>query len=135
MRRLLRARCGAVMSEAIVAMAIIIVISTTAMSFLTHFALNSAQMIRRNEAINIIENAMECFRFADNKALFEYSLERYARVEFEVSEDVLYVYEGNGFTVNLRVSYGEYMATFMASAHDESGKSIIVVSRYTRYYT
>lgn len=135
MRRLFRdRRRGATLAETVVAMAIIVTVSVTAMSLIAHFSTGSAKMQHRNEAVNIIEKAMECFKYADEQGEFDALLRVAGGVSYEKTDGLVYKVQGEDYSVEFRVSYGPYMATFMAIARDSSNRTILSVPRYEKYY-
>lgn len=133
-RGILRNRLGATLAEAVVAMAIIVTVSITAMGLITRFSTSSAKMVHRNEAVNITEKSMECFKYASEQAEFDTLLKNYANVDYSKQDASTYHIEGVDYTVELRVIYTTNSAMFMAIARDSNNRTIISVPRYEKYY-
>jgi len=133
MRRLLPRR-GMGLAEVVVAMAIIVVVSVTAMSMIMRFSIVSGNMTQINEGINVVEKGMECFKFADNSADFIALVYLFIGAQVDVSDQSLYVYEGSGYTVRMKVIYGTYSATFLGTVTDAKGRMVLSIPRYEKYY-
>jgi len=130
--KLLRNRRGISLAEAVIAMAVILVVSAAATTLITHFAAVSARMMQRNEATNIVENTLECFKYCDNRTDFEAEVSALGYA-YGVAGDV-YTLEGNDYVIRLEVGYGAESATFAASVSDKKGRGILEIEPYTRYY-
>ena len=134
MSKHLRSRRGLGLAEVIVAMAIIVVVSVTAMNLVMRFSAISGNMTQRNNGINVVEKGMECFKFADNQSHFEALLYNLVDTELKVEEGTIYVFEGAGYTVRMKVYYGTTSATFLATVRDSKDRMVLSIPRYERYY-
>ena len=132
-KRLLRRR-GMGLAEVIVAMAIIVTVSVTAMSLVMRFSTVSGNMTQRNNGINIVEKGMECFKFADNQAHFEALLYNLIDKDVTPTDGTIYVFEGEGYVVRMKVYYGTKSATFLATVRDSKDRLVLSIPRYERYY-
>ena len=134
MRRHLGNQRGIGLAELVVAMAVIVAVSVTAMSMITRFSKLSTKMTKRNESISIAEKCMECFLYTDNKRDFDTWVQVVVGVDFDITEEVLYAYEFYGYTITMKVNYYETYATFMANVKDENDRYIYKIPKYERYY-
>ena len=132
MRRLLRNRRGISIAEAVIAMAVILIVSATATTLVTYFARVSARMSQRNEATDITDNCFECFAFCDTRLDFDAHLEGLGYT-FAVDGDA-YSLEGNDYIITMTIHFGDEAATFAADVHDKKGRSILEIPVYTRCY-
>lgn len=132
MSKVLRNKRGISLAEAVIAMAVILIVSATATTLVTYFARISARMTQRNEATDITQNSFECFAFCDTKADFDAKL-TWLDYAFD-NEDDVYTLEGNDYTITMTIHFGEQYATFAAEAHDKKGRGILEIPLYTRYY-
>lgn len=135
MKRLYR-RKGVGLTEAIVAMAIIIVVSVAAVGLLTRFANNASDSFHQAEAINLVNNALECFKFSTSQNEFDLNMMRWLNVtDWQRTDGVHYTYTSiQGYTVTMRVSYGysARLARFTASVR-RNDKDYLVYSIINYY--
>ena len=134
MSKYLSNRRGLGLAEVIVAMAIIVVVSVTAMNLVMRFSAISGNMTQRNNGINIVEKGLECFKFADNQTHFEALIYNFIGHDVEAEEGTIYVVEGEGYTVRMKVHYGTQSATFLATVRDGKDRLVLSIPRYERYY-
>ena len=134
MRRRLLCPRGMGLAEVVVAMAIIVTVSVTAMSLVMRFSAVSGNMTQRNNGINLVEKGLECFKFADNQAHFEALVYNLISSDVTAEEGTLYVFEGEGYLVRMKVYYGPTSATFLATVRDSKDRLVLSIPRYERYY-
>ena len=132
MKKVWRNKRGISLAEAVIAMAVILLVSAAATTLITLFARSSARMTQRNEATNITENCLECFVFCDSKVDFDAQLGG-LDYTFEVDGNT-YTIEGQDYLITMEINFGAEAATFAAEAHDRKGRSILEIPVYTRYY-
>ena len=129
MRHLLRSRKGIGLTEAIVAMAIIVTVSVAAMGIVTRFATNTADSLNQNEAITIVDNALECFKYCNSQSEFYAQVFRTMGVlDWPDPDGTVYTYKGIvGYIVVVKVTYtyGPHMAQFMAYVRKESNNRTV----------
>ena len=149
---------GVTIAEAIVAMAIILVVSGSAIVMINSYSTFSADMLVRTEALAMSENALECFKTSDSYEEFVGLLFSISDMPLDdprhevqtrtvpvdpddptlgtreevVSEWGSFSYAGVGFTVNFRVTYEEGTARFSVYALDRNGQSILAVDNYMK---
>lgn len=131
---------GFTVVELVVAMAIIVIVSATAIGLVNSqngIYLRTTQTV---EATNMAENAIECFRFAVenpdadggvNKA-FEDSFSK----TFETVPENLYEFESNGMKINITITESEsnnneYKYKIDFNATDINGGKDILTKSYT----
>ena len=149
---------GVTIAEAMIAMAIILVVSGSAVVMINSYSTFSANMLARTEALAMSENALECFKTSDSYEefvglLFSISdmpiadpMHETQTVTVPVDEDDpslgtreevvsewgSFSYAGVGFTVSFRVTYEEKSARFSVYALDRNGQPILTVENYTK---
>ena len=132
MKRLMSRR-GMGLAEVVVAMAIIVTVSVTAMSLIMRFSAISGNMTKRNGGINLVEKGMECFKFAQNQAQFDALVTVMIDADVTMESSTLYVFEGEGYTVRMKVFYSNDSATFLATVRDDKDRLVLSIPRYVRY--
>ena len=136
--RILRTRKGVGLTEAIVAMAIIVVVSVAAMGIVTRFATNTADSLNQSTAINIADNALECFKYCNSQAEFyTHAFRTMGVTDWPDADGYVYTYKGiTGYTVVVKTvyTYSPHVAMFSASVR-KSGNNRVVYSivNYTKY--
>ena len=122
----LNSRKGFTVVELVVAMAIILIVSATAIAIVNTQNTVYLRTTQTVEATNMAENAIECFRFAVNngedfKTVFE-------KTGCEVTEDENgnYVTESNGMTVTITIDGNTLNFTAL------DGNKEILSKSYTR---
>lgn len=134
----LRNRRGIGLTEAVIAMVIIVTVSVAAVGLLTRFATISADSFHKAEAINLVNNALESFKFSNSQNEFDFNMTNWLNVtDWARTDRVQYTYTGiSGYVVTMNVSYGfgSHLARFTASVRRE-GKTALVYSivGYTKY--
>ena len=133
MKRLF-ARRGMGLAEVIVAMAIIVTVSVTAMSLVMRFSTVSGNMTQRNNGINVVEKGMECFKFATSQEHFNALVYNMIDPNVQAEDDTVYVFEGDGYVVRMKVYFGPKSATFLATVRDAKDRMVLTIPRFERYY-
>ena len=143
MKRLLRMRCapraGIGLTEVAIAMGIILIVSIAATGLITRFASNSARAVNYDRAINLVDNALECFKYSGNQREFNVRMLLSVKVDdWPATTDAVYTYEGiEGYVVYIKVVYGYngYMALFGASVQRTDNNSMVYsIVNYTKYW-
>ena len=130
---------GFTIVELVVAMAVIVIVSTTAISLVSFQNRNYLRTTQTLTATNMAENAIECFRWAadnaegDVKGKFEVAYKATLN-GIEMSEDAeisgKYTLEANGMTITIELSDGANTLNFEAVAKE--GEKVILQRSYTR---
>ncbi|MBP3592073.1 MAG: prepilin-type N-terminal cleavage/methylation domain-containing protein [Clostridia bacterium] len=117
--RKINARRGFSLAEVVVAIAIIVIVSSASMTLIGVQARTEAKSVATVEATNIAENAIECFRYAQNTGTDFESVFGYASsTTGEGTEADPYIIKKDGATVIIRIT-GNTMtvnATFAGDA-------------------
>lgn len=109
-----RSRRGISLVEVIVALAVITIISTAALSLVISSARVDANSLRSTQVMMAAENVLECYRFAESKEEFAALLEKtgdYKKV------DGAYVLTEKAYVIT--VHYTNTKLTFSATDSDE----------------
>ncbi len=131
---------GFTIVELVVAMAVIVIVSTTAISLVSFQNRNYLRTTQTLTATNMAENAIECFRWAGKNPMNS-SVEEAFEVAYkatlngiEMSEDAeisgKYTLEANGMTITIELSDGANTLNFTAVAKE--GEKVILQRSYTR---
>ena len=131
---------GFTIVELVVAMAVIVIVSTTAISLVSFQNRNYLRTTQTLTATNMAENAIECFRWAvdnadgDVKGKFEVAykatLNGIEMSETNEGSNATYTLEANGMTITIELSDGANTLTFTAVAVE--GEKVILQRSYTR---
>lgn len=135
--RVLRRR-GVGLTEVAIAMAIILIVSIAATGLITRFAANNARAINYDRAINLVDNALECFKFSGTQREFNVRMLLTVQIEdWPATNEPVYVYEGiEGYVVYIKVVYGYsgYLDQFGASVQrTDNNRTVYSVVDYTKY--
>ena len=132
-------RKGFTIAELVVAMAIIFIVSATAIGIINTQNTVHLRTTQTVEATNMAENAIECFRYAvenpkENNVEAAF-VEAYAKTGISLSGNSPYTFEKNGMTVTIEIATKTeenaktlYTLTFNAVAN---GNTILTKS-YTK---
>ena len=132
---------GFTIVELVVAMAVIVIVSTTAISLVSFQNRNYLRTTQTLTATNMAENAIECFRWAGKNPMNS-SVEEAFEVAYkatlngiEMSEtnegsNATYTLEANGMTITIELSDGANTLNFEAVAKE--GEKVILQRSYTR---
>lgn len=138
---------GFTIVELVVAMAVIVIVSTTAISLVSFQNRNYLRTTQTLTATNMAENAIECFRWAvdnadgDVKGKFEVAYSKTLPDGTSLTGDGgTYTVEANGMTIEIKITSettGEgdsavttYTLDFIATATE--GEKVILQRSYTR---
>ena len=134
---------GFTIVELVVAMAVIVIVSTTAISLVSFQNRNYLRTTQTLTATNMAENAIECFRWAvDNAEANDNDLEKKFYDAFVMTgcidttvysdENVYseYEIEANGMTITIKLSDETKTLNFTAVAKE--GEKVILQRSYTR---
>ncbi len=119
-----RSRRGFSMAEVVVAIAVIVIVSGSAITYIGAQTRAEAKAVASIEATNISENAIECFRYAganDKDFVGWFNL-----CGYNVSGDGPYTVTKNGATVKITI-VGDTITIVATSGGDE-----ILTTSYTR---
>ena len=126
---------GFTIVELVVALAIITIVSATAIGIINVQNTVYLRTVQTVEATNIAENAIECFRWAVNNATEEKNAENifeeaFAKTgyKFTKNESGKYTIETNGMTVEITITVTENKIDIYA--HD--GNKDILTKSYSR---
>lgn len=124
-------RRGFTIAELVVALAIIVIVSATAIAIVNSQNTIYLRTVQTTEATNMAENAVECFRFAKGdagkfKEAYERSLNGTDLVDDTNNEKTDYTFEKNNMTVTITIE-GNTL-TFLAV----DGEKEILKESYTR---
>lgn len=120
---------GFTVVELVVAMAVILIVSATAISLINTQNTVYLRTLQTVEATNMAENAIECFRYAGSenfKAVYEKSLNQITLVDDTDNGKTDYTFETNGMEVIITIE-GD---TITFTAHD--GNKVILTKSYTK---
>ena len=123
--RKMTSKDGVSIAEVVIALSIIVVVSMTALTLvLSSFSVRST-LITRTQGINFADNAWECFKAADDADEFKSLVENVTGLT--PTEDTKYIYDGNGFTATITVTYkdGERPSFDITVTEDKDGDEII----------
>lgn len=143
---------GVTILEVILAMAVIMTVSVTAIMIITQFSRVSATMMSRNEVITLSENALETFKFAKSQKEFDQLInmtgstrffEKEAYIQQDLNKDengdyiaprgsATYTLEDPHYTARVQVVYTPDTALFSVIVVNEHGVSVYSVVNYTK---
>ena len=97
---------GFTVAELVVALAVILIVSSAAITFISVQTNTEARAIATVEATNISENAIECFRFAkrNNRGFREWFEHCGCTLEGEGTQENPYVAQKNGVTAEIVIN-------------------------------
>jgi len=107
----LRSRKGMSMVEVVIALVIISVISASALSMIMMSVNVEADAVRSFEVSESVDNAMDCFRFAETPAEFLEALKMTALYEQDPENPDRFLLKAAGFTVTVTVSGDQFEYT------------------------
>ena len=114
MRSLLRNRKGITMTEVVIAMAVVIIVTGAAISLVASSVQFDAKYEKETYALNACESAVCCVRFADNNADVDL-VECLQKLGFQPAPDVTDVYIYGDSIVKVDMSGSKVLVFF----HDE----------------
>lgn len=114
----LRSRKGLSLVEVMVALAVIAIISAAALSLVVSSSRLDAKSVKTAKVMMAAENALECFRYADDTGEFKNLLNETDAVY--TSQDDKLVTNANGYVIHITVVGKEL--TFIAYETDEKGQ-------------
>lgn len=143
---------GVTILEVILAMAVIMVVSVTAIMIITQFSRISSTMLSRNEVITSAENALETFKFARSQKEFDQLMnmtgtnrffERDAYNQQDLNRDgdgnyinprgsATYSMQDAHYAVRIQVVYTPDTALFSVNVMNEHGVSIYSIVNYAK---
>ena len=99
-------RRGFTVAELVVALAVILIVSSAAITFISVQTNTEARAIATVEATNMAENAIECFRFAkrNNRGFKEWFEYCGCTLEGEGTQEKPYVAQKNGVTAEIVIN-------------------------------
>lgn len=107
----LRSRKGMSMVEVVVALVIISVISASALSMIMMSVNVEADAVRSVEVSESVDNAIDCFRFAETPAEFLEALQKTAPYEQDPENENRFMLKAAGFTATILVSGDQFEYT------------------------
>ncbi len=124
-------RRGFTVVELVVAMAIIVIVSATAIGLINTQNTVHLRTTQTIEATNMAENAIECFRWAETEAKF---VESYAKTGVTLSGNTsegitVYTFEKSNMNVTIEINGNKL--TFVATDIKDSNK-VILEQSYTK---
>lgn len=108
---MLRCRKGMSMVEVVIALVIISVISAAALSMIMMSVNVEADAVRSAEVAESVDNAIACFRFAENHETFLQALQKTAPYEQDPENPDRFLLKAAGFTVTVTVSGDQFEYT------------------------
>lgn len=115
-----RSRRGISLVEVVVALTVITIISAAALSLVISSARVDANSLRSTQVMMAAENALECYRFAENKDNFADLLKKTGDYTEDQEAVGTYVLTEKAYVIT--ISYTDAKLTF--SATDSDGKEI-----------
>lgn len=116
----LRSRKGLSLVEVMVALAVIAIISAAALSLVVSSSRLDAKSVKTAKVMMAAENALECFRYADDTGEFKDLLNETDAVY--TSQDGKLVTNANGYVIHITVDETYKELTFVAYETDEKGQ-------------
>lgn len=108
---MLRCRKGMSMVEVVIALVIISVISAAALSMIMMSVNVEADAVRSVEVAESVDNAIACFRFAENHETFLQALQKTAPYEQDPENPNRFLMKASGFTVAILFSVDQFEYT------------------------
>ena len=119
--KLLKGKRGFSLVEVVVALAVIVTVSVAAMSFIKTSSIASDRELAYSEARLYASNALEIFKYAENKAQYT-----------EFVENKLTPLDEDGYvSVKITVNYEATESTFTATATKQNGDTLFKLT-YTK---
>ena len=129
LKKLLRDRRGISMTEVVVAMALVVIVTGAAISVLIASIQFDAKYKAQTHAQNACESAVECIRFADGKEkLHELLSQKVGFVQLkedkEEGNDITYFFDAGKASAEVVITYvdgseGNYIAKYVVRLNDE----------------
>ncbi len=126
---LLRSRRGVTITEVVVALVIIGIISSAALSLVMYSVNVEKDSFSVVEAKIAAENTLACFRYAENEDEFVEALSK--TDSYETQDDGSLLLSGNGYTVTVKADYSENY--FEYTAVKSNGEEIYSFSYPNNY--
>ena len=126
------------MTEVIIAMLIIVVISAVSIGLVRGYSNSSDRMMGINSATSLCSNVRELFLYADSKEEFEKLLPVVADIKISNADNPnVYVFDEGGFSGYFIVSYTKGIddtltARFSALLNDMNGKAFLETEELSR---
>ena len=135
MKTRLNRKGGFSVAEVIIALSIIVAVSVAAMVMVITSMSVKTTLVARSEGINFAENALECFKAADDED-FESLIEQVCEVEWNTPDDfdgVAKIFKKDKFTAKITVDFDSDRPTFniVVTEKDDEDAEIISFS-YTK---
>ena len=116
---------GMTIIETVISLAVIAIVSFTAIGFIKRFSDVNAKMIYETDARLTVENALECFKYAEDETQFFNAL--------NLTRSGFVRQGGSYILVVIAVSFPpEGAASFTCHATNSSGRVIVSVTSYTK---
>ena len=128
MKKLLRDRKGISITEVVVAMAMVLLITGAALTLLVASMKSDAKYLAKSTALNACENAVECVRFADDTYTLTTAL---SRVGFQKTVDPA---DPNGYFTKFFLTSGDHTVRVNVSTNAEF-EIYVVVYNDSEIYT
>lgn len=116
----LRSRKGLSLVEVMVALAVIAIISAAALSLVVSSSRLDAKSVKTAKVMMAAENALECFRYANNTKELSDLLNETGT--FYISPDGKLVTSANGYVIHITVDETYNKLTFIAYETNDEGK-------------
>lgn len=129
---------GITITEVIVAMLIIVVVSAVSIGMVSGYTNSSDRMMGMNNAASLCSNVREMFMYADSEEEFEELLSVVADIEISNSENPnVYVFNEEAYSGYFLVSYtegekGVITARFSALLNDMNNRTFLETNEITR---
>lgn len=121
----LKNRRGVSIVEVVVAMAIIVLISGTAMSFIFTSDANADKDVAYTDARLLAENALEIFKHADDATDYQRIFEKHVEEGGTLSGTTYsYTYAPGYVTLNIKATYNDDGKVFTAVAKKQNGDEL-----------
>ena len=116
--------------EAVIALAVIVIVTVSALSIATSSLVAKTKLINRSQAQSFAQNVWECFKVSDDKSEFVSNLEFAIDAIDDDSESNSYRYNSKRFDAKIKIdnSFSELTVTVI----DKNGKEIISLN-YDKY--
>lgn len=118
----IRSRRGISLAEVMIALAIITIVSAAALSLTLSSAKVDAMALRTTQITMAGENALECFRYADNDGDFGELLKKTGN--YTSSVNGVYTLEEEMYTITVNADYTNNTMSFVAKTNDEAQKEL-----------
>ena len=115
-----RKRRGFSLVEVVIALTVITIISSAALSLVLSSAKSDDKALRTTQVMIAADNALECFEFADTEEEFATLIKKTG--DYSLGEDGKYVCDENSYVVTVSVDYSTMTMSF--AAVDVDGKEI-----------